>query len=773
MVNKTSPHRAGLVALISTVILLTQLACAGPVVIAPEITSVAITSKAAVVPLPTSEPVEAVPSPSPIAPPTHPLRAWSVAANGALFVLDAAYRLYHLAPIDLSPLAQSPPLFAAAADAPAFLLADESRLIVGSRAVTQTLLLRRDDFSLLHTLEQAGPLALDPVSQRLFLVPEPVFEESLTFTGRFLSYDLANLNQPPREIELSCLRPLDLLANPPARRLYVRTGGICSSPPHRREAYTIYDLDTLAGLGQSPPELGVLTRPALGGQAGFMVATLKAKSGFFFDDRLLILDRAGQTLHAYKALDGWPVISPAGDWLYLSRERALWVLAGPDFLLRSILFFDRPPPAEVVLSPTGDRLYLFGNGWLNVQSVAELQTLGIPLLSPFPAAWPWPDPTTPSILAVGLYRSPQLEQDGVAFIQYGQESYRTTDGGQSWQLLPALLDPDLTYIQSLSLSPDLAADRTVVIQAGSALHRSTDNGDTWQKWAPPIAFVSERDGNRELYLMDQAGQNPLRLTDTPAAEENPAWSPAWTRLAFQSDRNSNWDIFSQRLDCGEDKCEAQQLTDSPADDLLPAWSPDGRAIAFVSTRDGNPEIYVMDRDGHNQRRLTFNPGGDWRPAWLPDSRQLLFTSDRGGNNDLYQLTLPADAAPLTAEPELLALTTDPADDRDPAVSGQTLYFLSNRDGLMRAYQLDLSSQFVQPYPVTAAARPEGHPSPVAGSPYTLLITADDSADVSTIYRVSRAEYTPLTSGSTFDGQPAWGPVLWKSGETLSAGGLVK
>lgn len=739
---------------------------------APEETAGSITSRAKAAPAPT--PVESLSSPrpaSPLAPPAQPLRAWSVAPDGDIFVLDAASRLYHLDPTDLSPLAQSPPLFAPAANGPAFLLAGESRLIAGSRAVSQTLVLRPDDFSRLHTLEQAGPLALDPVTQRLFLAPEPTAQE--IFTGSFLSYDLAHVNRPPRAVELSCRRPLDFVANVPARRLYVRTVGICSSPPHRREAYTIYHLDTLAELGQSSPELGALTRPALAGQAGLLAATLKAKSGFFFDDKLLILDQAGQTLRTHQALDGLLAISPAGDWLYLRRERALWVFRGAEPLPQSILFFDRPPPADLALSPAGDLLYLFGPGWLTVHPVAELQALGIPLLSPFPDAWPWPDPAIPSLLAVGLYRSPQLGRDGVAFAQYGQETYRTEDGGQSWRLLTSLLDPGLTYIQSLSLSPTLADDRTLVIQASSSLYRSTDNGDSWQPWAPPIAFVSERDGNRELYQMDQTGRDQLRLTDTPAAEENPAWSPAWTRLAFQSNQYGHWDIFSRPLECREETCQVSRLTDSAGDDLLPAWSPDGRSIAFVSTRDGNPEIYVMDSDGQNQRRLTFNPTGDWRPAWLPDSRRLLFTSDRRGHNDLFQLTLPLPgAAPLTAEPELLPLTTGPADDRDPAVNGNTVFFLSNRDGFMRVYRLDLDNQFVRPYPVTGAARPESHPSPVAASPYTILLTAEREG-VSTIYRTIGAEYTPLTSGSTWGGQPAWGPVLWRSIETMPEGGLVR
>ena len=87
-----------------------------------------------------------------------------------------------------------------------------------------------------------------------------------------------------------------------------------------------------------------------------------------------------------------------------------------------------------------------------------------------------------------------------------------------------------------------------------------------------------------------------------------------SKIAFISERDGNTEIYTMNPD-GTDQ---RRLTYSPALDLLPSWSPDGRKIAFpsLSQREGN-EIYVMNADGTNQRNLTNNPAEDTNAFWSP------------------------------------------------------------------------------------------------------------------------------------------------------------
>ena len=147
-----------------------------------------------------------------------------------------------------------------------------------------------------------------------------------------------------------------------------------------------------------------------------------------------------------------------------------------------------------------------------------------------------------------------------------------------------------------------------------------------------IAFVSNRDGHSwEIYVMDDDGSNPRRLTNSPEEEWNPSWSPDGKHITFSSEKDGNSDIYVMDADGGN----LQNLTNNPYNDWFPSWSPDGEYIAFSSERDGNFNIYVMEADGGNSQRLTNHLGDDWSPSWSPDGEHIAFVSNRVRRFEIY------------------------------------------------------------------------------------------------------------------------------------------
>jgi Tol biopolymer transport system component len=139
-----------------------------------------------------------------------------------------------------------------------------------------------------------------------------------------------------------------------------------------------------------------------------------------------------------------------------------------------------------------------------------------------------------------------------------------------------------------------------------------------------IVFSSNREGNSEIYTMNTDGTGLKRITNDPAGDIQPAFSPGGSgqsRLAFTSTRDTisnpprdNYDIYwANSNGTGQEI----RLTTNEAQDSDPAISPDGNKIAFRSFRDGNSEIYTMKLDGTGAQRLTSTAETDVEPDWQP------------------------------------------------------------------------------------------------------------------------------------------------------------
>jgi len=188
-----------------------------------------------------------------------------------------------------------------------------------------------------------------------------------------------------------------------------------------------------------------------------------------------------------------------------------------------------------------------------------------------------------------------------------------------------------------------------------------DGQPVWSPDGSRIAFRSVRDGNSQIYVMDADGSNPVNLSRNGFVDEHPVWSPDGARIVFASERppsgggEPNYDLFSMAAD-GTD---VRRITDTPEVETYPALSPDGSRIACRRIlASGDWEVVILDVEGSDVLNLSDHEGFDGWPAWSPDGERIVFASERGGSSDLW--VVDADGSNLEQ------LTRDPdRDERQP------------------------------------------------------------------------------------------------------------
>jgi Tol biopolymer transport system component len=263
-----------------------------------------------------------------------------------------------------------------------------------------------------------------------------------------------------------------------------------------------------------------------------------------------------------------------------------------------------------------------------------------------------------------------------------------------------------------------------------------------------IAFTSDRDGEGDIFVTNADGSGLRRLTDDPAYDGWPTWSPDGTDIAFVSLRSGNPDIYVMDADGGN----LRQLTDHPERDIWPEWSPDGTRIAFPSRRDGNFEIYVINVDGSNLRRLTNTSSHEDFPAWSPDGALIAFSRTEGDDGTYIMKADGSDERRL-ADFEALEPAWSPDAGR--------IAFASDHEGFRAIYVVDVDGANLRRLSETRAGEncPDWSPD---GTRIVFTSWRDGDGEI-ILMNADGSEPRRLTDNPYEDEFPAWRPTSPEGG----------
>ncbi len=204
-----------------------------------------------------------------------------------------------------------------------------------------------------------------------------------------------------------------------------------------------------------------------------------------------------------------------------------------------------------------------------------------------------------------------------------------------------------------------------------------------------IAFVSNRTGPKEIWVMDYDGANQRRLTSLHTISLTPRWSPDASAIAFTCYVPYRRVVTPQICIYSLVTGKVPAFPRFSGSNSAPVFSPDGTKIMFCSSMLGNPDLFVVETDGGHPKRVTFGNGANTSPAWNPKTGQTVaFVSDRGGLPGLYMMDADGSNVVKLDLPDM-GYVIDPS----WAPNGQLLTFSWRRpSGNYDLYLMDVASR---------------------------------------------------------------------------------
>lgn len=168
-----------------------------------------------------------------------------------------------------------------------------------------------------------------------------------------------------------------------------------------------------------------------------------------------------------------------------------------------------------------------------------------------------------------------------------------------------------------------------LVAQGAAHDPAWSAGDS-----PWLAYYANPKGNFDIYVRMPDGKTVHPVSD-PAYDGSPQWRPHHEQWSFMSNREGSRQLYLLNTADGS----IEKLTDEEGDITNHAWSSDGRYVAYEKRLEGNSDIWLLDTELGDARQLTKNLAADFDPDFSPDNRRLVFQSNRGGSYQLYVMEL--------------------------------------------------------------------------------------------------------------------------------------
>jgi Tol biopolymer transport system component len=246
-------------------------------------------------------------------------------------------------------------------------------------------------------------------------------------------------------------------------------------------------------------------------------------------------------------------------------------------------------------------------------------------------------PQTPTIeqsLSLKSVSSPRVSPDG-RFVTYQVQETNWTDN---------------EFISQIWIGVTATRERYQLTYG-----KKSSNSAAWAPDSKRLAFISDRDGKRQIYVISPTGGEAVQMTKLDSGVDAVEWSPDGRTLAFtaaepeskaKKDRKEKygeyeivhgdytmtrlWTIPAD-LDASGKLPEPQNLTTDAKFTVGGfSWSPDSRRIAFSATDDPDlgsqdtSDIYVSTVADKSVKKVVGTKGPDFNPVWSPDGKQIAF-----------------------------------------------------------------------------------------------------------------------------------------------------